>query len=115
MDEDLGLFQIVRYVGDGLAPRGTIGVIVHVYRKDGRKVGYEVEFEGFNHAVFTVPADDVEADVPADGQRIRHQITVDLEVEDDHVAVFDMIENLLAPLGIGFITMRSVTDDGDPG
>ena len=46
--------------------------------------------------------------------RYRHQITIDLEVEDDHEAVLTMIENLLCPLGIGFITMCSVPDDDDP-
>ena len=53
------LLSMVVYVGNGLVPKGTRGVVVHVYR-DGR--GYEIEFEGFPNAVFTVPADEVEAD-----------------------------------------------------
>ena len=43
--------------------------------------------------------------------RYRHQITIDLEVEDDHEAVLTMIEDLLAPLGIGFVTMRGIPDE----
>jgi hypothetical protein len=48
---------MVFYVGNGLIPKGTIGVIVHVYR-DG--LGYEIEFEG--GAVFAVLPNEIEAD-----------------------------------------------------
>jgi hypothetical protein len=48
-----------------------------------------------------------------DESRLRRQIMIDFEVGEDEEAenIFDAIEELIAPAGIGFLTIRSVPDD----
>jgi hypothetical protein len=44
----------------------------------------------------------------------RRQITIDFEVGEDEDAdnIFEAIEELIAPGGIGFLTIQSIPDDG---
>jgi hypothetical protein len=53
------------------------------------------------------------ADQPQRTTKLRRQITIDFEVGEDEEAdnIFETIEELLAPGGIGFLTIRSVPDD----
>ena|SRR3982750_4046736 len=45
--------------------------------------------------------------------KLRRQITIDFEAGEDEASenIFDAIEELIAPGGIGFLTIRSVPDD----